>query len=128
MEYVIYLDEVMGLVLVTASGDWVPAIDNNMIHEIMDVVETKKLSRVLLDISALHFDFPMIQIFERVRDVREFRLEHNQISSKVALVYSASNTKVEQDMQFFETVAQNRSLPYRIFTDVNDARKWLAAP
>lgn len=128
MEYVIQIDEENGIISAIAHGEWNSNADNTMIREIMDLVETKGLNKILLDISALQFDFPVVQIFERASEVREYRLQKTRVSSKVALIYSASDPKVEQDMQFFETVARNRSLPYRIFTNANDARKWLAAP
>lgn len=128
MEYVIQIDEENGIISAIAHGEWNSTADNTMIREIMDLVETKRLNKILLDISALQFDFPVVQIFERAREVREYRLQKTRVSSKVALIYSASNPKVEQDMHFFETVSRNRSLPYRVFTNVNDARKWLAAP
>ncbi|MBL8063780.1 MAG: hypothetical protein JNK32_12205 [Anaerolineales bacterium] len=128
MHYDIQLDEENKVVTVTAGGAWSSATDNAMIRELMTAVEAKGAQNVLLDIRELEFDLPMIQIFERAREMREERLKRNRVSSKVALVYSAANPKLDADMQFFETASRNRGLPYQVFTDVNEAREWLKQP
>ena len=49
-------------------------------------------------------------------------------SPRVAIVYSATNRKLDEDLLFFETVARNRNLPYRVFKELEEAQTWLCEP
>lgn len=128
MEYSIHLDEESKIVSATARGEWDSATDNAMVQEIMTAVTLKGVQKVLLDLRELIFDLPMFQIFERAKEISEQRLAQPRVSSKVALVYSPADPKLDADMQFFETASRNRGLPYRVFTNVDDAREWLMLP
>lgn len=128
MEYSLHLDEEDKIVSVTARGQWDSATDNAMVQEIMTAVTLKGVQKVLLDLRELIFDLPMFQIFERAKEISEQRLAQPRVSSKVALVYSSADPKLDADMQFFETASRNRGLPYRVFTNVEDAREWLMLP
>lgn len=125
MEYTIQLDSTNGLVLVHAAGEWESDKDNLMVQQIMQTVIESGLRKVLLDIRELKFDLSMAHIFERARSMRDARMQQGTVSSRVALVYDAQNQKLDADMRFFETAAQNRSIPYRVFKDIEEARAWL---
>ena len=127
MEYTIQLKEDQKVILVTACGEWDATIDNNMVFEILEMIDSSGYEQVLLDLRELQFDFPVFQIFGRAKEMREQRRQFGKGSSKAALVYSPNNAKTEEDMQFFENAARNRGLPYRIFKDIEDALKWFAA-
>ncbi len=125
MEYTIQLDSANGLVLVHAAGEWESDKDNLMVQQILQAVDESGLRKVLLDIRELKFDLSMAHIFERARSMRDARMQQGTVSSRVALVYDAQNQKLDADMRFFETAAQNRSIPYRVFKDIEEARAWL---
>jgi len=40
-------------------------------------------------------------------------------------VYTPKDPQFNADMQFFETTARNRGLPYRVFSDIKKAKIWL---
>ena len=124
MEYTIQLREDQKVILVTACGEWDATIDNNMVFEILEMIDSSGYEQVLLDLRELQFDFPVFQIFGRAKEMREQRRQFGKGSSKAALVYSPNNAKTEEDMQFFENAARNRGLPYRTFKDIEDALKW----
>ncbi|MFN8400597.1 MAG: hypothetical protein U0X74_11310 [Anaerolineales bacterium] len=125
MEYTIQLNSANGLVLVHAAGEWESDKDNLMVQQIMQTVIESGLHRILLDIRELKFDLSMAHIFERAIVMRDARMKQDKVSSRVALVYDAQNQKLEADMRFFETAAQNRSVPYRVFKTIEEARSWL---
>jgi hypothetical protein len=128
MEYSIQLDKENGLIFVRAAGDWERETDNLMAQQILQTVDESGLRKVLLDIRELRFDLSMAQIFERAKTMRDARMMHGTVSSKVALVYSAQDPKLDVDMRFFETASQNRSIPYRVFKDIEEAQNWLLQP
>ena len=99
--------------------------DNEMIRQIMQAVEESGFKKVLLDMRELRFDLTMLHFYDRAQGLRKQRLDSKTTSRKVALVYSALTKKVDDDLLFFETVARNRNLPYRIFKELEEARVWL---
>jgi hypothetical protein len=125
MEYTIQLDKENEWVFIRATGEWDRGTDDLMVQEIMHIINENGLRKVLLDIRELQFDLSMVQIFERVKTLREARMKQETTSSRVALVYDAQNPKLVADMKFFETASQNRMVPYRVFIHIEEARKWL---
>ena len=125
MEYTVQLKEDLNLILATASGEWESQTDNAMVREIMETVDGTGSRKILLDIRELHFDLPIIQIFERVQEMREKRQQFEITSTRTALVYSSMNEKLDNDLTFFETASRNRGLPYRTFKDMEEALAWL---
>ncbi|MBL8102230.1 MAG: hypothetical protein JNM02_06855 [Anaerolineales bacterium] len=128
MEYLIRLDEENKIVIAVARGEWDSGVDDTMIRRIMEMVDTTGMQKVLLDIRELRFKLPMVQIFERAKEMRAERQKFNKTSAKAAIVYSTEDTGLEEDMLFFETAARNRSLPYQVFKDVEEAMDWLLRP
>jgi len=125
MDYVIDHNEDRQVITVIATGKWELEKDNEMIREIMRAVEESGSKKVLLDIRELYFDLPMIHLYDRAQGLRQQRRNLKMTSRKVALVYSASTKKMDDDLVFFETAARNRNLPYRIFKDIEEAWAWL---
>ena len=125
MDYNIQVMEDQGFINVITAGEWVKEKDDSLVREIMETVLRTGIRKVLLDMRELHFDFPLFTIFQRAQDLREQRMEYNTFSMKVALVYSAKDEKTKDDFSFFETTAQNRGLPYRVFQQMETALEWL---
>ncbi|MBE0683111.1 MAG: hypothetical protein IH589_14470 [Anaerolineales bacterium] len=125
MEYTIHLEEENKIVVAVPKGEWELETDNRMIHQIMELVNTTEARNVLLDIRGLHLNLSIVEIFEHAKEVREKRQGFNKVSTKVAIVYAMSDSKMEEDMLFFETAARNRGLPYQVFRDFEIAMLWL---
>jgi hypothetical protein len=126
MNYVVEFNEEHGIVSAKATGEWDSVTDNAMIRGMLEMLDTRGGSKVLLDIRELHFDLPMFQIFERAKEMRELRRRQSgRVSAKAAIVYFPSTPKIEEDMKFFENAARNRGLPYRMFQDIEEAMTWL---
>jgi len=128
MDYIIRLDEENRIVTAVAKGEWDSDTDNSMILQIMEMVDVMGIPKVLLDIRELRFKVSIIQIFERAKELRTIRQKYNKTSARAAIVYSMGDAQLEEDMLFFETAARNRSLPYQVFKDVEEARVWLLKP
>jgi hypothetical protein len=126
MDYTIQLMEEPKIILVTISGKWNPDTDKSMGIEIMSKVGEWKAGNVLVDMRELQFDIPVIDIFQRAKDLSEQRREFTPVSSKVALVYHPKDRKTVEDFTFFENTAQNRGSPYRVFKEMESALEWLA--
>jgi hypothetical protein len=125
MNYIVEFTEEQGIVSARAEGEWDSTTDNSMVLEILEMVDATRSSKVLLDIRELHFNQSMVQLFERVKVIREQRREFGKVSAKAAIVYTAFTPKDEEDMRFFENAARNRGLPYRSFKDIEEAMTWL---
>ncbi len=125
MNYIIQLDEENKIITAVAKGEWDSETDNTMIRQIMEMVNVTGVQKVLLDIRELRFNFPIIQIFERVKEMRMERMKFNKTSAKAAIVYLTEDVKLEEDMTFFENAARNCNLPYQVFKDVEEATSWL---
>ena len=128
MDYVIKHDKDQQVIIVTATGMWELEKDNEMIRQITQAVEESGSKKVLLDMRELNFDLPMIHLYERVQGLRNQRLNSKTTTRRVALVYATHTRKIDEDLSFFETVAWNRNLPYRVFKDLEEAQKWLREP
>jgi len=122
MEYKVELAEEEKFIHAFAKGKWDAETDNAMVKEIMEMVENNAILRVLLDIRELQFNHSILQMFQRVQEMREKRKATSKTSRRVAIVYSAT---LPVEATFFETASQNRGLPYRVFTDINEAKEWL---
>ena len=128
MDYVIKHDKDQQVIIVTATGMWELEKDNEMIRQITQAVEESSSKKVLVDMRELHFDLPMIHLYERVQGLRNQRLNSKTTTRRVALVYATHTKKIDEDLTFFETAARNRNLPYRVLKDLEEAQKWLREP
>jgi len=122
MEYKVGLGEEEKFIHAFAKGKWNAETDNALVKEIMTMVEKEAILKVLLDIRELQFSHSILQMFQRVQEMREKRKATSKTSRRVAIVYSAT---LPIEANFFETVSQNRGLPYRVFTDIDEAKEWL---
>lgn len=125
MNYSIEIMQEAGFIRVMTTGKWIKEKDDGLVREIMETIARTGVRKVLLDMRELHFDFPLFTIFQRAQDLRDQRMEYSLLSLKVALVYPPENEKMKDDFSFFETAAQNRGLPYRVFEQVEEALEWL---
>jgi len=108
MDYTIQLMEEPKIILVTISGKWNPDMDNPMGLEIMSKGIEWNLNNVLIDMRELQFEMPVIDIFQRAKDLSEQRREIRPVSSKVAFVYHPKDEKTIEDFTFFENTTKSR--------------------
>lgn len=122
MEYKVGLGEEAKFIHAFAKGKWDAETDNAMVKEIMNMVEQEGILNVLLDIRELQFSHSVLQMFQRVQEMREKRKATSKTSRRVAIIYSVV---LAVEANFFETASQNRGLPYRVFTNIDEAKEWL---
>ncbi|NJC97961.1 MAG: hypothetical protein C3F07_08140 [Anaerolineales bacterium] len=125
MDFSIELLQDPPIINVTVAGQWDSKTDNDMALDIMKKVSETKVDKVLVDLRELQFEIPVVDIFQRAKDLREQRRGFAPVSAKVALVYRPVDQKMEEDFIFFENTSQNRGLPYRVFQRMESALAWL---
>lgn len=89
MDYVIQLDEKNRIVTAVAKGEWDSETDNTLIYQILEMVDVTGVRKVLLDIRELRFELPIVQIFERAKELRAERQKFSKTSAKAAIIYSS---------------------------------------
>ncbi len=125
MEYTLQLINNSRVIRAVLSGKWDAQTDKAMALAVMSKVDDTGVDKVLIDMRELRFDLPMINLFERAKELREQRRNFILHSSRVALVYKPTDKKMDDDLKFFEDASQNRTLPYRVFKNVDSAVEWL---
>jgi len=125
MEYILQLTNNAQVISVVITGKWDSQTDKIMALDVMAKVDEIGVDKVLIDMRELQFDLPMINIFDRAKELREQRRSFSAHSSRVALVYKSTDKKLDNNLKFFEDASQNRGLPYRVFKDTDEALEWL---
>ena len=125
MEYTIQLANDSQIIKVTIAGIWNAETDKTMALDVMAKVEKTGVDKVLIDMRELQFDLPMLNLFDRAKELRDQRSNFISHSNRVALVYKPTDKKMDSNLKFFEDASQNRGLPYRVFKDAASALEWL---
>ena len=126
MDYTVVHDPQADLIIATAGGQWEAEKDDAMIWQVVEQIRATGVRRVLVDIRTLkNIDLSILRLYERARMLQERRDELALASVRAALVYPTSEKKQTESYRFFETVARNRGLPYRLFGDFEEAIAWL---
>ncbi|MBE7432990.1 MAG: hypothetical protein HS100_03685 [Anaerolineales bacterium] len=128
MEYVIQPDDKDKIIKVRATGKWDLEFGRAMSREIAETVDATHLRLVLVDMRKVEIRASIIQIYERVKELWDEHQSAKQTVWKVAAVLTLDDQEFKKEMQFFENTAQNRGLPYRIFSDMDEAFIWLTNP
>jgi hypothetical protein len=126
MNYNIQLVEEPKIVQVTTWGEWDREVDNAMGLDIMKKMIESNVNKALIDMRELQFDLPVVEIFQRAKDLSDQRRDVKPPGIKIALVYNPIDKKVDEDFIFFENTSQNRGLPYRVFKQMESALAWLS--
>jgi len=126
MEYTIQLINASQIVSVTITGKWDSKTDKAMALDVMAKVAESKAGKVLVDMRELQFDLPIINLFDRAKELREQRSRFAPVSGRVALVYKAGSKKLDESLIFFENTSRNRGLPYQVFKEIESALEWLS--
>ena len=126
MDYKIQLTEDLKVVTCITSGEWNHEVDTAMGLDVMKHMAEWKVNKALIDMRELQFELRLTDLFQRAMDLKEQRSEVGHLSIKVALVYRSKDKATDEDLIFFENVAQNRGMPYRVFKEMDAALEWLA--
>ncbi len=128
MNYVIQPDSKDRIIKVRAKGKWDLEFGRAMSREIAGTVDATHLRLVLVDMRQVVIRASILQIYERVKELWDEHQSAKQTVWKVAAVLTLDDQEFRKEMQFFENTAQNRGLPYRIFSEMDEAFGWLASP
>jgi len=125
INYTIQLTEESKIIHVVTFGEWEHEVDNVIGLEVMKKTVEWQVNKVLIDMREHQFELQVLDIFRRIESLRDQRVEIKPSSSRVALLYRPNDTNKDDDFIFFENVARNRGLPYRVFKQMDDALAWL---
>jgi len=107
--------------VITSSGVMTAALFEALAREAIALAAPRGIRRFLADHRAMVPEITTTEIFAIPESVRRLGLPPDAL---VAIVMGP-DSPWRRDFQFLEDVAQNRSVFYRIFATVEEARAWL---
>lgn len=125
MDYSIHQDSETGIITAVVTGAWSAQQDDELLRRIIAIDTQGRPKLLLMDLRQLSADFSVSYIYYRAQFLEKKRQQVEIPSFRAALIYDGANPKVRQAYEFFETTAVNRGLPYRVFADIERARRWL---
>jgi hypothetical protein len=111
------------IVTVTTSGVMTLAMMDAMSREALAYGLDHGAKRFLLDHRNMTPEIPILKIYKAPDALARLGVPRHM---KIATVYSKDSCR-KSDFEFFENVAMNRGLPYRLFADLDIAMEWLKA-
>lgn len=116
--YEISLPEEGGFALVKWRGAATPAEIERSGVEVIDLAAKEGLSRVLVDV---------VDISNRlsVTDLFLSTVAHSRLGPPRPRAALLGRTDQQRELNLIETVAFNRGMPIKAFTDADDAMAWL---
>jgi hypothetical protein len=97
--------------------------DEDQLHEVvLEVIQLAKSERyhkLLLDLTEREFKLSSFTIFKSAAFIAE---NNTEADGKLAVFHRPEDY---QNLHYFESVALNRSLNVNIFTELEEAEKWL---
>lgn len=128
MEYSIRIDDERQMIVSTVNGEWELLVGRRMSREVMETVQATGFKLVLVDMRELVMRITILQIYERAKELWDEREEFQSYGVRVAVVFTFNDPQFKKNMLFFETVSQNRGLPYRVFASKQEGLDWLLEP
>ena len=124
MEFDVSYDPERRWVVVTVRGDWEREADLRMVAETMDAMAKHDCTTVLVDERELRTDAVSLGgTFGHIKKVVE---EYEGLPLYTARVAMVADESRRESYGFMETVASNRGVTVRFFTDMDEATGWLA--
>lgn len=111
------------LVILCPTGVWTVELARNHQREAARIMRDGQLRALLVDLRQARAAFSTSDIL----DLTASHLERFPLGTRHAVVYAADTAPAE-DARFVETVAFNRGLQLRMYTDIAAARRWLLQP
>ena len=109
------------LIYLKASGSMSLDSIKQMCSETIAEANKQGLTKYLVDFRDMVPDIEIINIYSLPEILEE--LGDNRLS-KTAMVFS-QDSKEKEKFSFFQTVSFNRGFNVRLFTKIDEARKWL---
>jgi hypothetical protein len=125
MDYSLHQDSETGIITAVVTGAWSAQQDEELLREVIAIDTQGRPKLLLMDLRQLSADFSVSYIYHRAHFLEKRRERVEVPAFRAALIYDGTNPKVRHAYEFFETTAVNRGLPYRVFADIERARRWL---
>ena len=108
------------LLVITVDEIWTKSKALTVQEKASLIIQEKGLNAILLDIRKGSLQGSTTEFYEVISTYTEaYKTE-----VRLAAILSPEDLKLD-DVQFAENVAINRSIPIHIFSDLDQARKWL---
>jgi hypothetical protein len=121
MDYKLTIEQKPTYLHATVTGPNTRENGAGFLHEILDECKARKCFRVLIED---HLEGMRLGVLDVFVIVAHGSIEALGVIDACAYVYTHGETRL---MKFAETVAINRLLRAKVFSNVDDARKWLLA-
>lgn len=112
-----------GVVVIRPADMWTPAQARAQQAEAARILGANGIRSVLVDMRGIHHGFSTL-------DIHEFNTRHREAfppGTRHAVVVSGA-TIPPADARFAENVAVNRGVSLKVFTDIDEALRWLHRP
>lgn len=95
---------------------------NKATHEILTVMLTKQISRVLLDCGDAHMEVPAVDVYQLPDVYNDRGISRSQVRAAVLLPRDGYKREL---YEFYEDVCRNRGYFVKLFEAERDAWAWL---
>ena len=119
MRHEIVVDQDVGIIKVSAEGDWNVADSDIITGKIVDKSEETGIVKILIDHSKITINVSTLIAYKRPLQLKS-QFEH--IYPKVVFISPKNRYKL---YRFFITVARNRGIQFEVFKDYKSALEWL---
>jgi hypothetical protein len=121
MDYNFTVEQKEDYLLVKVEGENTPQNVKKYLTEILNMCKIYCCYKVLIEENLVSPSIGTIDMFNVVREAA-----NHPMSSKVKIAYIDINKEHNMsNLLFGETVAVNRAVNVKVFSDYNDAKKWL---
>jgi hypothetical protein len=121
MPYDLTIEEKDDVLWVTATGTRSTETILAMSKDILAACAEKKVKKVLIDVRAMEGRLRIMEAYDIVNQ-SFVKMRDRRVITQAALV---DLKEFEHDYRFFENVAVNRYFNLRIFSELDEAVKWL---
>ena len=119
MNYEININESHQIISATVTGVWKLEHSDKLANEMIAVSKLNGYTNVLIDHRDIMINIPYFVAFKRPS---QLKVLFDEIKPRIAFIPPYGRNKL---YHFFETVARNRGINFRIFKDQDTAYNWL---
>ena len=116
------------VLIVTVTGKFTLASAKSTFSEALGAMTQLQIGRLLVDCRTIDMADSVSEVFEYASFIAESLTHHltEDLAAipRLAYIFAAGH---ETLIKFGETVAQNRGMDTRVFSDIDEARSWLTA-
>ena len=109
--------------LISASGNYSLLKANNLFKLAIDNGLSHNKSKILIDINHITGSIPLFDRFQYAEFLSKYRTKH--ALGKVKRIAVVGKEPIVDKERFGETVATNRGVNVRVFTDMSEASIWI---